>query len=1343
MKKQFGDYFLGLDIGTDSLGWAVTDLNYNVYKFNGKALWGVRLFDGGKTAEERRLHRSARRRQQRKVQRMRLLQELFAAEISKVDQGFYQRLADSKFYEEDKNEKQPYTLFSDSKYTDKEYHKDFPTIFHLRKALIENKKTYDVRFVYLAINHIIKNRGHFLFEGQKIESVTSFSEVFNGLKEYLLSEFDIDFECQSIDEVGKILKDKKIGINEKKRLLAKYFTVDTKQKKAIISFLVGGTEKLSNVFEESSLDESEVSKFSFADSNYEENKEKISDLLGEKFYCIEKMKSIFDWTVLSDILKDEKYISYAKVATYDKHKYDLNVLKKVVRKYKSDYYDGVFEEVGKETNYCAYIGMTKKNGRKLVVDKRCCQEEFCKYVEKLLVDIDIEDDDLDYIKIEANNRTLLPKQITKNNGVIPYQLNLAELKMILENTSEYLAFINEKDNNGLSVKDKIIKLFMFRIPYYVGPLNDAHKVKESKQCWIQKRTKERVLPWNFEEVVDIEASAENFITKMTNKCSYLIGADVLPKNSLLYSKFMLLNELNNIKVNGTEISVEIKQKIYSELFLKTTSNKKVTEKRLKDYLLCEGIMEKEDELSGIDGEIKSNLNSYKDFKIILKDKFSNKEMVEDIIRWIVLFGEDKKLLDKKIKTVYGSYLNDNEIKMVSNLKYTGWGRLSKEFLNEIIHVDKSTGECINIISALWETNNNLMQLLSNNYDYLTEIEKYNKEQMGQITEITYDIVDKLYVSPSVKRQIWQTLTVVKEVSKVMGHQPKKVFVEMARGEEEKKRTESRKTKLLELYKNCKEESRDWQKEIDSKSESELRSKRLYLYYTQMGRCMYSGEKIELRDLFNENIYDLDHIYPRSKVKDDSLENMVLVKKSINASKSDIYPISCGIRNKNKAFWKSLNDKGLIGNVKYSRLTRTTEFSDDELAGFIARQLVEARQSTKAVASILKQVFEESEIVYVKAGNVSEFRQIYKLHKVREINDYHHAKDAYLNIVVGNVYNTKFTSNPIYFIKNPKRPKYNLKRIYEFEVKDSKGIAWLPGKDGTILLIKKTMKKNNILFTRYSFEQKGAISDQNIVKKGKGQLPIKSSDDRLKDIAKYGGYNKVSGAYYMLVEHTLKKKRICSFEVVPIHLKSIIEHSDEERINYCINDLKLNDPIIKIKKVKINSLFNADGFYMHLSGRTSNQLIFKGANQLCLPEDAEVYIKKVIKYINRVKASNITINIIESDNITKEENIKIYNLLMHKLKNTVYKVKLSSQADFLEKNKESFEKLSIEEQCKLLNQILCLFQCNSLSANFSVLNGGKSSGIIKISKNISEKSSLKLINQSASGIFEKEIDLSKI
>ena len=44
-KQQFSDYYLGFDIGTNSVGWCVTDLNYNVLRFNKKDMWGSRLFD--------------------------------------------------------------------------------------------------------------------------------------------------------------------------------------------------------------------------------------------------------------------------------------------------------------------------------------------------------------------------------------------------------------------------------------------------------------------------------------------------------------------------------------------------------------------------------------------------------------------------------------------------------------------------------------------------------------------------------------------------------------------------------------------------------------------------------------------------------------------------------------------------------------------------------------------------------------------------------------------------------------------------------------------------------------------------------------------------------------------------------------------------------------------------------------------------------------------------------------------------------------------------------------------------------------------------------------------------
>lgn len=117
--------------------------------------------------------------------------------------------------------------------------------------------------------------------------------------------------------------------------------------------------------------------------------------------------------------------------------------------------------------------------------------------------------------------------------------------------------------------------------------------------------------------------------------------------------------------------------------------------------------------------------------------------------------------------------------------------------------------------------------------------------------------------------------------------------------------------------------------------------------------------------------------------DDSIDNRVLVKKKLNAEKSDIYPINAKIRSNMMPFWKSLLDGGFISKEKYSRLTRSSEFEPDELAGFIQRQLVETRQSTKALAAILKQIYPKTDIVYVKAGIVSQFRQDFGIIKVRD------------------------------------------------------------------------------------------------------------------------------------------------------------------------------------------------------------------------------------------------------------------------------------------------------------------------------------------------------------------------
>ena len=45
---------LGLDIGTNSIGWALVDENGDVIKKNGFRFWGVRMFEAAETAKKKK-----------------------------------------------------------------------------------------------------------------------------------------------------------------------------------------------------------------------------------------------------------------------------------------------------------------------------------------------------------------------------------------------------------------------------------------------------------------------------------------------------------------------------------------------------------------------------------------------------------------------------------------------------------------------------------------------------------------------------------------------------------------------------------------------------------------------------------------------------------------------------------------------------------------------------------------------------------------------------------------------------------------------------------------------------------------------------------------------------------------------------------------------------------------------------------------------------------------------------------------------------------------------------------------------------------------------------------------
>lgn len=1371
MMKEIKKIFIGLDMGTNSVGWAATDENYEVIKKNGKALWGIRLFDEAQTAEDRRMHRIARRRIERRSRRIDLLQELFAQEICKKDPGFYERLNESGLYEEDKTVHQTNSLFNDVDFNDKAYYKKYPTIYHLRHALMTENQPFDVRLVYLAIHHILKHRGHFLFENfQTDEKGTSgFDESFAAFGSALDRIKGSSPDVRKADSMKDILKDKKLGVKEKAASLLQCLGQGKeKDFKAMMTLAAGGTASLSDIFNDEKLKDFEKNKVNFSSAQFEENEPDIMAELGDRYDLIAAIHGLYNWSLLAELMGEHHYISEAKIAVYDKHKADLKVLKRVLKQ-RPDIYAKIFREPGSSANknYSAYVGVCKVKGKKAAIEK-CSYEDFTKTLKSCLKDMP-DSNDKDYISRELNMGTFLPKSVSKENGVIPYQLHLQELKIILSKAEAYLPFLKVRNQYG-TVSDKIISLFTFRIPYYVGPINE-----HAGSCWVVKKDKRgKVYPWNFTEKIDIEKSAEGFIRNLTNKCTYLIGEDVLPKNSLLYSEFTVLNELNNVRIGETmqKLPLRLKEKVMDNLF---SRYKHVSRAKFIKYLVSEGVDKKEAEsISGLDGDFKSSLSSLIDMKHILGNGFS-REDAEKMIKDITIFGGDKKMLKNRLHREF-SYLTPEQLTSLTRLSYDGWGRLSREFLVNLLPaegdscevlVDHTSGEVLNIISAMRQTSYNLMELLGSRFGYGQAIEERNRKEEGQ-GRITYKDVEDLYISPAVRRPLWQALKIVREIVKITGKEPSKIFIEMARENGEKgRRTISRKARLQALYKKCRDDTRDWAKELEGKSEEDFRSDRLYLYYTQMGRSMYTGKPIDINRLFDRNVYDIDHIYPQSLTGDDSLDNRVLVEKTVNAKKGDTYPLSSAldgcyisgqqiriqdIQKEMRPFWHMLLEKELISKEKYNRLSRTIPLSDAEKAAFIGRQLVETRQSTKACAELLSKAYPQTRIVYTKAGNASRFRQYGGFIKVRDMNDYHHAKDAYLNIVVGNVFDTRFTANPLHFLKG-NHPVYSLntEALYGHKVSRSGVDAWIPaekdekgqvmaGHEGTMGTVRKWMRKNNILFTRMPLEGKGGLFDQNIMKKGKGQVPLKG-DSPISDIEKYGGYNKASIAYMMLVQAEEKGKPVYLLESIPNYVKNKLT-SDKERQEYCVRTWtvqgsKYRNPQILIPKVRIQSLFEIDGFKAHISGKTDDRFVMRNAQELCMDNALAGVLKNVLKFIYR-KTVQKDAAITEYDGVSDDNTLALYDFFVDKLSSSIYGKKFATQADFLRQSKDKFTNLPLEERCEVLGSILHLFQCNAVLSDFHLLGGSRQAGRIYLNKKIKAQDHVYLIEQSVTGFFEKRI-----
>lgn len=161
--------------------------------------------------------------------------------------------------------------------------------------------------------------------------------------------------------------------------------------------------------------------------------------------------------------------------------------------------------------------------------------------------------------------------------------------------------------------------------------------------------------------------------------------------------------------------------------------------------------------------------------------------------------------------------------------------------------------------------------------------------------------------------------------------------------------------------------------------------RYKLYCQQEGKCLYSGEPLDLKRalILNNHEYEVDHIVPYSLILDNTIHNKALVLGSENQSKRQQTPLMYLKGEKREAFLARVEaayrrKSHPISQRKYQYLHLESIYGDkaaEVLNGWKSRNINDTRYITKYVVGLLKHHLAGSPKVYGIRGHItSRFRK---------------------------------------------------------------------------------------------------------------------------------------------------------------------------------------------------------------------------------------------------------------------------------------------------------------------------------------------------------------------------------
>ncbi len=1310
-SNNYIEYDIGIDIGNTSVGYAVTDTDGELLHFKKQNMWGARLFESASDSRDTRLARNARRRFSRRRQRIELLRDFFISE-GVLGEDFFAALDASSTATTAQSE-----LFWDGDHRKNALCRKYKTIYHLRKELCTSEEKADIRLIYLALHHIVKYRGNFNCDNYNGEFKLACCRD-ETLANFLLAmdeRFPQTEYIKMFDDIKSVLYSNEAANTEKQQktfdlLLPHtgYADVIENITKAVFGFafradVIFGGAKTVMAFSES--------------EKTAEYRELLSDDNGDgSFY--DCLVNLFFSNTLATVLNTENFtsISDSFIERYNKHGEQLAALKKLYRKYTDEKtYKDMFCEGLCEKSYATYIHS----------EKSCSYTELYKKIKADLAHTDAAEDKVYIAAVQdMKNEAFLRKLKGSYNESIPYQLNLAEMEAIIDRQGVFYPFLAAN-------KKELLSLVSFRLPYYIGPLNPA-----SRFSWaVRKNTDEKIRPWNFEETVDIEKTAEAFISRLSGNCSYLRGEKVLPYFSPLYSEFRLRNEIAQISVNGKALTPQQRCALFRALADDKSvfgGKRNITAKQL-EHLISSVTGIDRPNIAGIreNGTLAADMRVLGDMRSIGSIRGCDTDTLERIVYLITVY-KDKALLKQALKIEF-PFITAEDVEKASRLNYCGWGKISRALLEEIMLNCGDTQQ--SIIDILRSGTCGFNRLITDStYKFEDAVYAFNKyEEYDSVN----DMIECVAGSPSIKKGIRECIKVIDEIVEIMGHAPRNIFMEFATEDRDSFNSSSRKDILLKKYGQLKEDEkyRETYDIIRTLTDDDLENRALFLYCLQNGRCLYSGKKIDIGKIGTDCV--IDHIIPYCYYKDSSLENSALVLKN-EILRTDDMLLDDKIKDHMHSIWDKMKKLNLISNKKYFNLLKDC-FAENEIRGFIGKQLIEVRQITKHTANILKEKYcrngGSTRIIKIKATLTNELRAYLKLPKNRNVNDFHHAHDAYICIKLGiftqKCYPKVFEQFDIRDVKtfiamNKRKAEKN---TYGYIVGRFNEV-FTDGQTGEILWngiyesehLANCLNYKDCFISKKTEEITGAFYKQNLRPAGESDKLIEKKKGL--DTKRYGGYAQPAEAYSAVIEYDTPHGRAKKLIGIPLYIKMLANTEPDavaEYINGCgyVNAVIIKDRILKYQKIKTGGT----EYYLSSSTEVHN------ARQLTLPREINALIF-MMNYRDRWRDEAV---------VPECSLLNIYDLLCMKIK-ALY----PGYAGILTKltvRREKFTTLEKQQKITVINEILNILRADCKTGNLQLLGLAPREGR-KNKQNINVSDTV-FINTSVTGMFESRIYGSKL